>query len=138
MVTDYNMPGRSGLDIAREVHAIRADLPVVLASGFIDDALHAAAAAAGVKDLIFKTDAVEDFSAVVQRLTATNSPASWAEESRHVPDKVPVSIHESARRPRAAATYTNYSSTIKAGEKGSRDAPGFIWRQRHAPPAGGA
>jgi two-component system, cell cycle sensor histidine kinase and response regulator CckA len=68
VVTDYNMPGMSGLDIAREVNLIRADLPVAVASGFIDDELRAQAKAAGVRELIFKTSAVEDLSAVIERL----------------------------------------------------------------------
>lgn len=68
VVTDYNMPGMSGLDVAREVNLIRADLPVALTSGFIDDKLREQAKAVGVCDLIFKTSAVEDFSAVIERL----------------------------------------------------------------------
>ena len=68
VLTDYNMPGMSGLDVAREVRAIRADLPVAIASGFIDAALSARAAEAGVRDLIFKAATVEEFCATVQRL----------------------------------------------------------------------
>ncbi|MBI3376561.1 MAG: PAS domain S-box protein [Betaproteobacteria bacterium] len=68
VVTDYNMPGMSGLDVAREVRAIRADLPVAVASGFIDEALRAQAGGTGVRELIFKADAVEEFCEVVQRL----------------------------------------------------------------------
>ncbi len=68
VVTDYNMPGMSGLDVAREVKAIRADLPVAIASGFIDEDLRAQAGAVGVIEVIFKADAVEDFCNVVQRL----------------------------------------------------------------------
>ncbi|MEQ1517883.1 MAG: PAS domain S-box protein, partial [Usitatibacteraceae bacterium] len=60
VVTDYNMPGMSGLDVAREVRAIRADLPVAVTSGFIDETLRAQAAGAGVRELIFKASAVED------------------------------------------------------------------------------
>ena len=75
-VTDYNMPGMSGLDVARAVRAIRPDLPVVVASGFIDDELRAKASAAGVMELIFKADAVEDLCDAFARLaqTAANSP----------------------------------------------------------------
>ena len=68
LLTDYNMPGMSGLDVAREVSAIRADLPVAIASGFIDETLRAEAGSAGVRELIFKADAAEEFCAVVQRL----------------------------------------------------------------------
>lgn len=63
------MPGMSGLEVAREVRAIRADLPVAVASGFIDEELQTQAGAAGVRELIFKETAAEDFCAVVQRLS---------------------------------------------------------------------
>ena len=69
VVTDYNMPGMSGLDVAREVRAIRADLPVALASGFIDEELHAEAEGAGVTELIFKADGMENFCDIAQRLS---------------------------------------------------------------------
>ncbi len=68
VVTDYNMPGISGLDVAREVRLIRDDLPVAVASGFIDEDLRSQAAGAGVREMIFKANAVEDFCDVVQRL----------------------------------------------------------------------
>ena len=71
VVTDYNMPGMSGLDVAREVKSIRADLPVVVASGFIDETLQSQAAAAGVREVIFKATAVEELSAVIARLAHT-------------------------------------------------------------------
>jgi PAS domain S-box-containing protein len=68
VVTDYNMPGMSGLDVARAVRAIRADLPVAVASGFIDEALRAQAEGARVRELIFKASAVEDFCEAFARL----------------------------------------------------------------------
>ena len=75
VVTDYNMPGLSGLDVVRAVHEIRPDLPVALASGFITDELKAKALQAGVVQLIFKANAVEEFCAVVQRLVAAPAKA---------------------------------------------------------------
>ena len=71
VVTDYNMPGLSGLDVARAVRSIRADLPVAVTSGFIDEELRAQAGGAGVRELIFKANTVEDLCDVVQRLAQT-------------------------------------------------------------------
>lgn len=59
LLTDYNMPGMSGLDVAREVGALMPDLPVAIISGFIDETLREQAQRAGVRDLIFKADSVE-------------------------------------------------------------------------------
>jgi signal transduction histidine kinase/ActR/RegA family two-component response regulator len=71
VVTDYNMPGLSGLDVAREVRTIRDDLPVAVASGFIDEELQAQAGRSGVRELIFKADAAEDLCQALVRLLRT-------------------------------------------------------------------
>ena len=68
VVSDYNMPGLSGLDVAREVRSIRPDLPVAITSGFVDETLRANAASAGVKELILKADAIEDLCESFARL----------------------------------------------------------------------
>jgi two-component system, cell cycle sensor histidine kinase and response regulator CckA len=58
VLSDYNMPGKSGLDVAREVRTIRPNLPVAVISGFIDQTLLVQAAGAGVCELIFKAEDV--------------------------------------------------------------------------------
>lgn len=68
VVTDYNMPGMSGLEIAREVRDARPALPVILISGYITDALRAQAAQAGVRELIAKADDIEELRDAIQRL----------------------------------------------------------------------
>ncbi len=68
LLTDYNMPGMSGIDVARAVLAINPALTVAVASGYINDELEQAAQAAGVREVVFKTDAIESFCEVVQRL----------------------------------------------------------------------
>ncbi len=75
LMTDYNMPGMSGIDVARAVLAIRPDLPVAVASGYISDELQAEASAAGVTEVVFKTDAVEAFCEIVARLVTPPRPA---------------------------------------------------------------
>jgi PAS domain S-box-containing protein len=67
VVTDYNMPGISGVDVANEIRTIRADLPVMIASGFVDEDLQAKALAAGVKALIFKETIVEKFADAIAK-----------------------------------------------------------------------
>ena len=68
LLTDYNMPGMSGLDVARAVLALQPSLTVAVASGYITDEMQAEAKAAGVREVVFKTDAVEAFCEVVARL----------------------------------------------------------------------
>jgi CheY-like chemotaxis protein len=75
LMTDYNMPGMSGIDVAREVLLINPRLPVAVASGYISDELQSEAQAAGVTEVVFKTDAVEAFCEIVARLVAPPRPA---------------------------------------------------------------
>lgn len=67
-VTDYNMPGRSGLEVAREVALIQPGLPVVISSGLITDELRDQARAAGVRTLLEKENAFRELAPLVGRL----------------------------------------------------------------------
>ena len=68
VVTDFNMPGMSGLEVARAICKVRPDLPVIVVSGYITDTLRAQAAAAGVRELIAKTQMVEELRDAMQRV----------------------------------------------------------------------
>lgn len=68
LLTDYNMPGMSGLEVARHALATDPGLTVAVASGYITDELQAEAKAAGVREVVFKTDAVDQFCDIVARL----------------------------------------------------------------------
>jgi len=69
MLTDYNMPGMSGIEVAEEVLRISPQLPVAVASGYINEELEQKAKAVGVREVVFKTDAIESFCEVVERLS---------------------------------------------------------------------
>jgi len=73
VVTDYNMPGMSGLELARALRDIRAELPVALASGYITEELRRNAPSAGVSELIYKPNTVEDLCEVIARLSIAPS-----------------------------------------------------------------
>ena len=68
VISDYNMPGMSGLDFARAVKARSPLTPLAITSGHLHDSLRAEAPAAGVNELIYKPDTVEDLFAAVDRL----------------------------------------------------------------------
>jgi len=72
-VTDYNMPGMTGLELAAALSEIRADLPMVLASGYITEELRQKAPAAGVRELIYKPDTVEELCEAVARCASAQT-----------------------------------------------------------------
>jgi PAS domain S-box-containing protein len=73
VVTDLNMPGISGLEVARAIRAARPDVPVIVVSGYITDMLRTQAEAAGVRELISKPHEVEELRDAVQRHLATRN-----------------------------------------------------------------
>ena len=67
VVTDYRMPSMTGLALARALREIRADLPVVLASGYITDDVRLEAPGAGVSALVSKPYAAKELLEVIDR-----------------------------------------------------------------------
>ena len=76
LVTDYNMPGYCGVDLLLEARAIRPDLPVALASGYVTTEIEQRAFAAGASALIHKPNDVEELCETVQQLLM-DSEAAW-------------------------------------------------------------
>ncbi|HUG22505.1 hybrid sensor histidine kinase/response regulator [Piscinibacter sp.] len=68
VVTDFNMPECSGLDVAQELARIRPDLPVVISSGYITQELRALARGAGVRGLLEKQNTLEELAGLVARI----------------------------------------------------------------------
>jgi len=67
-ITDYNMPGRSGLDVAREAASLNPDLPIAISTGLITDELRESARALGVSAVIEKENAFREIVPLVRRL----------------------------------------------------------------------
>ena len=70
VVTDFSMPGLSGLDLARELLDLRPGLPVVLSSGYISGDVRRRAESMGVTALVHKENVFEELGDVVGRVLA--------------------------------------------------------------------
>jgi PAS domain S-box-containing protein len=67
VVTDYNMPDQSGLELARQLIALVPGLPVILSSGLVSEELREQALQAGVKAVLRKERSVEELTDAVAR-----------------------------------------------------------------------
>jgi CheY-like chemotaxis protein len=73
VVTDLSMPGMSGFDLAREILAVRPDLPVVMTSGYFRPQDQELAGKLGIRELILKPNTVEELGRALDRLLGAGS-----------------------------------------------------------------
>jgi PAS domain S-box-containing protein len=69
-VTDLNMPGTTGLNVAAELLRLRPDLPVVLTTGFITDELRESARKTGIRHVVYKPNTVDELCQAIHDLMA--------------------------------------------------------------------
>ncbi|HEY6641954.1 ATP-binding protein [Povalibacter sp.] len=67
VLTDLNMPGMSGIDVARAILARCPTLPVVITTGYVRAADVAATRDLGIRDLILKPDTIDELANLVAR-----------------------------------------------------------------------
>ncbi|MBB6094155.1 PAS domain S-box-containing protein [Povalibacter uvarum] len=68
IVTDVAMPGMSGFHLARALLDVRADIPIVMTSGYVRPQDREAAQKIGVRDLILKPDTLEELGRTLEQL----------------------------------------------------------------------
>jgi PAS domain S-box-containing protein len=68
LVSDFNMPDCSGLELAERLHQRAPELPVLISSGHITEELRARARRLGVRGLLHKEQTLEDLVGLVQRV----------------------------------------------------------------------
>jgi PAS domain S-box-containing protein len=76
VLTDYNMPRLSGLDVAKIVRAVRPELPVILLSGFVSERLRVEAAGLGITQLLHKPCSFDELRAAIDRHTPPRDPGA--------------------------------------------------------------
>jgi PAS domain S-box-containing protein len=69
VVTDMGMPGMTGLDLARHLHATRPELPIVITSGLLSPEVESAARALDVRALLPKPCTLDQLAATVRDVT---------------------------------------------------------------------
>lgn len=78
IVTDFNMPGSSGLDLASEVARLYPGLPVVITSGYVSDELRRSAAALGIRHLLQKQNLFEELVPLAVRILSERGASAPA------------------------------------------------------------
>jgi PAS domain S-box-containing protein len=67
IITDERMPGLSGTALVREVRALRSDIPILLASGFLGGSIGEQAYAAGADEVLQKPLAARELALALAR-----------------------------------------------------------------------
>jgi signal transduction histidine kinase/CHASE3 domain sensor protein/ActR/RegA family two-component response regulator len=76
VVTDLAMPRCSGLELSRQVLALRPDMPVVIISGYVQPQDEAMARTIGVRQVLLKPSTTEDLSNALDSLLRNWNPAT--------------------------------------------------------------
>ena len=72
VVSDYKMHGYCGIDLLREIKKISTHLPVVIISGYVDDALQALAIGTGAAAVITKTSDLSELCVELRTLLGSD------------------------------------------------------------------
>jgi PAS domain S-box-containing protein len=90
VVTDLNMPGMSGVEVAARLLDLRPDANVVLTSGYVSEEDAARAREIGIHEIVHKPNTVEQLAPLIRELLAranarhptAGSPVSYAPRGR--------------------------------------------------------
>lgn len=81
-VTDLNMPGLSGIEVASQLRRVRPHLPVLLLSGHIPDDSRIAALDAGIRHLVYKPYRIAELAEAVSAALLDASQAHVDDPAR--------------------------------------------------------
>ena len=71
VVTDFNMPDMSGLEVAAALQGAMPGLPVIITTGFVSDTLREQSAAVGVRALLMKERTLEELAGLILDVLAS-------------------------------------------------------------------
>jgi CheY-like chemotaxis protein len=67
VITDYTMPALTGLDLAKEFAKVRPDIPIILCTGYNENASQESAEEAGIKEFLMKPLGKRELAEAVRR-----------------------------------------------------------------------
>jgi len=67
VITDYTMPHMTGIELSREMHLIRPDIPIILCTGYSQEVTVESAAELGV-ELVMKPFAMKEIAVLVRKV----------------------------------------------------------------------
>jgi CheY-like chemotaxis protein len=68
VISDFSMPGLSGLELVREVLALRKDVMVVMSSGYLQLEDHERAKELGAVEVVLKPQSMAEFGRILHRI----------------------------------------------------------------------
>lgn len=68
VITDLSMPALSGFALARRLHTLRYDIPIIVLSGVVSEADRAEADVCGIREIVLKPLAIERLEDALSRL----------------------------------------------------------------------
>ena len=81
VVSDQIMRGLTGVRLAREIHALRPAVPVILMTGFRDSVEQERATIAGVVEVLEKPLSHRDLAAAIERALAASARREMEERA---------------------------------------------------------
>ena len=78
VLTDYKMPGMTGLELARALKNLRGDAPIALISGYAGGEFIEQARNVGIDEFIYKPSIADELAAVIGRLLARPAASAAA------------------------------------------------------------
>jgi len=76
VVTDMNMPGTSGLQLAHDLLELRPDIAILLSSGHVTEGLVQRARAAGIREVLYKPSTMREYGEAISSAIAAAVPAT--------------------------------------------------------------
>ncbi|MEN6440007.1 MAG: ATP-binding protein [Syntrophobacter sp.] len=73
IITDYTMPHLTGIDLSREMHLIRPDIPIILCTGYSQEVTLESAAKLGV-ELVMKPFAMKEIAVLIREVFRKKRP----------------------------------------------------------------